>query len=152
MTVRWLVATFHLLALAIGLGAIVVRGRLLRRLQVPDELPAVFRADNLWGLAALLWLGTGLARAFGGLEKGTEYYITHPLFLTKMVLFVIVVLLEVRPAMTLVRWRRRYRSGAELELGPARWMAMISSVQGGIVVVIVFLATAIARGIGNGSI
>lgn len=147
MTVRWLIASFHFLALGIGLGAIFVRARLLRRLRSPDELPAVFQADNLWGLAALLWLGTGLARLFGGLEKGTEYYLTHPLFLAKMGLFVLVVLLELKPAVTLVRWRRGRRTGDRLELEPASSLATISQVQAGIVLVIVFLATAVARGL-----
>jgi putative membrane protein len=35
----------------------------------------VFTADSFWGIAALLWIVTGLWRAFGGLEKGSDYYL-----------------------------------------------------------------------------
>ena len=47
----------------------------------------------MWGVAALLWLVTGLLRAFGGLEKGTQFYLTSNLFWVKMTLFGIIVLL-----------------------------------------------------------
>src|SRR5688500_1543073 len=75
MTLRWLLAAFHLLALGIGLGAVVTRAFALRSPFSASRLPSVFLADTLWGLAALLWFGTGLWRAFGGVEKGTAYYL-----------------------------------------------------------------------------
>ena len=45
----------------------------------------------MWGIAAALWLVTGLLRAFAGLEKGTGFYLASPLFWTKMGLFLLVV-------------------------------------------------------------
>lgn len=79
VTLRWLVAASHLLALAIGSGAICVRAWSLRGTLTEDRLRIVFRADSLWGLAALVWIGTGVWRAFGGLEKGTAYYASSAL-------------------------------------------------------------------------
>ncbi|MCI0434527.1 MAG: DUF2214 family protein [Gemmatimonadetes bacterium] len=73
MTLRWLIVSLHLLALPLGLGAITARARALRGPFDDAGLRRIFRADSLWGLAALLWISTGVGRAFGGLEKGTAY-------------------------------------------------------------------------------
>lgn len=145
MTLPWLVASFHLVALALGATAIHMRARYLSRLGGPQDLRSVFVADNLWGVAAVLWLGTGIWRAFGGLEKGTDYYLGHPLFHAKLGLFVLVVILEIRPMMDLIRWRRARSRGTEPDLSRARTWARISHIQLAIIMVMVFLATAIAR-------
>jgi putative membrane protein len=148
VTLRWVIASIHLLALGIGLGAIVTRARGLQTARREPRLRTILVADNLWGLSGLLFLGTGLWRAFGGLEKGTEYYLQHPLFHAKLGLFVLVLLLEIWPFVTLIKWRRSKRRGERVSIAPAKNLARISYVEALIVVVILFLATAIARGIG----
>lgn len=150
MTVPWIIGSLHVLTLALGAGAIFARARALHRLSGPGGLPAVFRADNLWGVAAILWLATGLWRAFGGLEKGTAYYLSNPWFHAKLGLFVLIVVLEIWPAATLVRWRMAMRRGVTPDLSPARKLARVSDLELALVVVIVFLATAIGRGYGLG--
>ena len=76
MTIRWLFAAVHLLALGIGLGAIWARARALQGALDTPGLRRAFYADTWWGIAAILWIATGLARAFGGMEKGAAYYCT----------------------------------------------------------------------------
>ena len=84
MTIRWLLAAVHLLALGVGLGAVWARGRALQvQLDVPG-LRRVFYADTWWGIGALLWIGTGLVQAFGGFEKGSFYYLHNRVFWAKM--------------------------------------------------------------------
>src|SRR3989442_7734319 len=81
MTIRWLLAAVHLLALGVGLGAVWARGRAL---QTSLDLPAlrrVFYADTWWGIAAVLWIGTGLLRAFGGDDESSHYYSHNHIFL-----------------------------------------------------------------------
>jgi putative membrane protein len=73
VTTRWRFATVHLLALGIGLGAVWARERALRGPLDAAGLRQAFYADSWWGIAALLWIGTGLVRAFAGLEKGSAY-------------------------------------------------------------------------------
>lgn len=75
MLIRWIVAALHLLALGVGLGAVWARGRALRGELDAQGLLRVFYADTLWGIAAGIWIATGLARAFTGLEKGSAYYL-----------------------------------------------------------------------------
>ncbi|MGH7672112.1 MAG: DUF2214 family protein [Gemmatimonadales bacterium] len=147
MTLRWIVAALHLLALGIGLGAVWARGRGLRGALDAPGLKQVFLADTLWGVAAILWIGTGLARAFGGLEKGAAYYLAEPVFWTKMALLGAILALEVRPMVTLIRWRIRAAKGDGIDTSPARGMALVSDVQAGLVVLMVLTATALARGI-----
>lgn len=149
MTLRWLVAAVHLLALGIGLGAVVVRARALRAPLDDSRLRSVFLADALWGLAALLWISTGLWRAFGGLEKGSAYYLGSTAFWIKMTLLAGILLLEVRPMVTLVRWRAARAKGVAPDLRAAPALARISLVQALLVVAMVFAATAMARGLGT---
>jgi putative membrane protein len=114
----------------------------------PGGVRAAFAADGAWGVAAVLWLGTGLVRAFAGLEKGTGYYLQNSAFHLKMGLFVLITVLEIWPAVTLVRWRAARKKGVEIDTAPAARLATLSYVQAALVVAMVFAATAMARGIG----
>jgi putative membrane protein len=147
---RWLLASLHLLALAIGAGGIWARTVALRSERLDAaELARVFRADTFWGIAAGLWLVTGLLRAFAGFEKGTEYYLSNHLFLTKMVLFLLVVALEIKPMVTLIRWRRAVARGDAVDASSAPALARISLIQSHVLVVMILLAAALARGVGG---
>jgi putative membrane protein len=148
VTVRWLAASLHLLALGIGLGAVWARGRALRSSLDLVTLRQVFLADNLWALAAVLWLSTGLWRLLAGLEKGTGYYLQNHVFLTKMALLVLILALEVRPMVTLIRWRAAVSRGQTPDTQTARTLARISFIQTVLIVLMVFAATAMARGVG----
>lgn len=143
-----IVSALHVLALALGLPAIFVRGRALKGRLDAEGLGRLFAADNVWGLAAVLWLATGLLRAFAGLEKGAAFYLASPLFWTKLALFLVVVALELWPMVTLIRWRRARALGRAIDPAPARGLFVISHVQMALVVVIVFVASFMARGFG----
>ena len=147
---RVIVAAFHLLALGLGLGAVLTRGNVLREPLTPQSLQRAFSADTLWGVAALLWVVTGLWR-FARLEKGTGYYLANHFFLAKMSLFVLILVLEVWPMVVLIRWRIGLRKGAgvaDFAPGVARRIATISHVEALLVVLMVFAAAAMARGYG----
>ena len=145
---RWVLASLHLLALGIGLGAVWARGRGLRRELDPSGLRRAFVADAWWGGAAALWISTGVWRLLGGLEKSTSYYLQNHVFLTKMGLLLLILLLEVRPMMALIRWRRAVGASRPVDTTDAGTLATISYVQVTVVVLMVFAATAMARGIG----
>jgi putative membrane protein len=144
---RWFIASLHLLALPLGLGAVWMRGRALSVVRGAEDLDRTFVADNLWGLAAVLWLATGLLRAFGGLEKGATYYLHDRAFYVKMGLFVTILALEILPMTTLIRWRLAVRRGTSVDTTAAPSLARISQIQAALVVLMVFAATAVARGL-----
>jgi len=143
-----LVSSLHLLALAVGLPAVFLRGRALKGRLDADGLRRLLAADNVWGVAAVLWIVTGLLRAFGGLEKGAEFYLRSPLFWTKMTLLLVVILLEIRPMVTFIRWRIQLGRGLEVDTTVARSLYTLNHVQLAVVVVMVFVASLLARGVG----
>ena len=148
MTIQWIFAALHVLALGIGLGAIWGRRRAFLGLLDDRGLDRLFYADSMWGMAALLWVLTGLARAFGGLGKGTAYYLASDAFIIKMALSVLILLLEIGPMITPIRWRRARRRGLSIDTSRARTYATISTIQALLLVGMVLAATAMARGLG----
>lgn len=142
------VSSLHLLALAMGLPAVFLRGRALKGPLDADGLRRLLAADNVWGIAAVLWIVTGLLRAFGGLEKGADFYLRSPLFWTKIALFLVVLLLEIRPMATFIRWRVKLGRGEAVDTSAARALYTLNHVELAIVVVMVFVASLMARGVG----
>ena len=142
------VSALHLLALALGLPAVYLRGRALRGPLDTAGLRRLFAADNVWGAAAGLWLVTGLLRAFGGLEKGTAFYLGSHAFWLKMALFALILVLEIRPMVTFIRWRMGLRSGRTPDTSSARGLYLVNHIEMALVVLMVFVAAFMARGFG----
>jgi putative membrane protein len=65
-----------------------------------------------------------------------------------MTLLVIILVLEVPSVLALMRWRAAVRKGAAPELRKARRYAHLSVIQTILLVLMVFAATGMARGIG----
>jgi putative membrane protein len=142
-----IVAALHYLALAIGLPAIFLRGRALKGTLDDAGLRRLFAADAAWGVAAALWIATGLLRAFAGLEKGSAFYLGSRLFYLKMALFLAIVALEIRPMVAFMGWRQAHRRGSRVDTGPARLFFQLNHVQLALTLVMVFVASAMARGL-----
>jgi putative membrane protein len=143
-----IVSALHLLALAIGLPSVFLRGRALKGTFDGAALRRLLTADLCWGIAFVLWLITGLARAFGGLEKGSEFYLHSSLFWTKMALIGVVTVLELWPMLTFMRWRRDIGHGQVPDTSGAHALYVVNHIQMVLVVVIVFVASFMARGFG----
>jgi putative membrane protein len=153
MLLRITLAGLHLLALGLGLGAVISRGTALRESPSNATLRRAFRADATWGIAAALWLVTGLWRLLAATEKPTDYYLLNPLFHAKMGLFILILVIELWPMITLMRWRRAFRTGESAERvmgrGAGRRIAVLSHIEALLVVAIIFVAVALARGLGS---
>ena len=148
---RLLLAVAHLVALGLGLGAVWARARGLREPIDRASMRRAFAADAWWGFAAVLWISTGLWRLFAATEKPTTYYMHNALFFLKMGLLVAILLLEIWPMITLIRWRAASRRGSldPVRLtGKARSIRTISYLQALLVVCMVAAAAAMARGFG----
>ena len=151
MIARASLSALHILVFAIGFGAVFARGRRLRDLREQPEdaglLQRLFQADGMWGLAALLWIATGLLRAFGRLEKQPEFYLRNGFFWVKMALFLLVLAIEMYPMYTFIQWRvRRSRGGSPTAGANFRSLIAWNDAEVGIVVLIPFAAALMARG------
>ena len=146
---RWFLATAHLLALGIGLGAVWARARALRPPVEPAALKRAFVADIWGGVAGLVWIITGLWRLFGGIEQPTAYYLRNHVFWTKMAFLGVLLALEIGAVLTMTGWRREVARGRTPDTGQAMWIRRISLVQVGLVVMMLLTATAMARGYGS---
>ena len=147
MTTQLIFAYIHLLTLGIGCYSIWARANALKKLKDMDGLSDVFKADNLWGLAAALWIFTGLFRAFGGLDKGTDYYLNSTAFLLKMGLFLLVFMIEIKPMITFIKWRSKKKKGVEIDLSESRSLMISSQIELALIAIIILLAVAMARGV-----
>ncbi|ABC38498.1 DUF2214 family protein [Burkholderia thailandensis] len=151
LTVRWLLAAVHLLAFGFAFASISARNRALKRVAAsrqPADLPDVFKADAIWGVSALVLITTGIVRAFGGFEKGGDYYLHAPLFHLKMGALALILVLELAPMTGLIRWRVSARRGMLPDLARAPAYARIGHVQAMLIAMIVLAATGMARGVG----
>jgi len=149
---RITLAALHLIALGLGLGAVIARGTALREAPSNAALRRAFRSDSTWGFAALLWIVTGVWRLMEGIEKPRAYYLTNAVFHAKMGLLLLVLLIELWPAWTLIRARAALARNASPDIAvtpaTARRLALLSHVEALLVVAMVFAAVAMARGVG----
>jgi putative membrane protein len=154
MLTRWLLAALHLLAFGFALYAVLSRARALRRLDTAQSVQAnelrlrdVFRSDTIWGVTAIVLIVTGVMRAFGGFEKGGSYYLHEPLFHLKMTVLVVILLIEVTPALAMIRWRAALAQGGPIDLTRAKRFAWLSDLEAGLVMLMVIAASGMARGV-----
>ncbi|HKH90892.1 MAG TPA: DUF2214 family protein [Gemmatimonadaceae bacterium] len=149
---RIVLAVLHLLALGIGLGAVWARARALGERPLDRRVARrVFAADGWWGLAAGLWISTGLWRLLAGTEKATGYYLSNHVFFAKMGFLAAILLLELWPIVTLVGWRRRAGRGGSSwtpDLRQASTIRLISYLEAALVIAMVITAALMARGYG----
>src|SRR5881397_2958890 len=102
MVTSALLSAIHVLTLALGLGAVFMRGRALARPLDEAGWQRLLAADNLWGIAAGLWIASGLGRVFFGGKKPSFYW-HNGWFWVKMALFGLVFALEAAPMTTFIR-------------------------------------------------
>ncbi len=106
------------------------------------------KIDMVYGISAGAVFLTGLARVFLG-SKGAAWYAHNPLLYVKLVMFLAIGLISIKPTMMFLRWRRELRAGGALpdalEVKKARRLVMV---QAHILPFIPLAAVFLARGFG----
>lgn len=142
-------AALHYIALAVGFAGVLYRGRQMKNILNGSVKTTkdLLLADNLWGVAALLWVVTGFMRVFGTYEKGPQFYLESHWFYLKMVLFFGVVILELYPMITFIKWRIAKKTEANSsDFSKLHRLAKINTIETTVVLLIPFVATIMARG------
>jgi putative membrane protein len=145
MIVSALLSAVHVLTLALGLGAVFIRGRALARPLDDAGWQRLLAADNVWGVAAGLWIASGLGRVFFGGKEPTFYW-HNGFFWVKLGLFGLVFALELTPMMTFIRVRAARRRSTALPRFSVEAYRRINLAELVLVVAIVFAAAFMARG------
>src|SRR5262245_40295569 len=145
MILAALLSAVHMLTLALGLWGITERGRALARPLDDAGWQRLLAADNAWGIAALLWITSGLARVFYG-GKETAFYWGNGFFWIKLSLFAAIFLLEIGPMRTFIRVRSARGKGTALPRFPLGTYRRINAAELVLVITIVFTAAFMARG------
>src|SRR4051812_46850009 len=140
-----LLSASHVLTMALGLGAVFARGRALAGTLDAAGWRRLLAADNVWGIAAGLWIASGLARVFFG-GKEASFYWHNGFFWIKMALFAFVFVLEIAPMTTFIRVRAAQRRGAAVPAFSVDAYRRINTAEIVVVVVIVPIAALMARG------
>lgn len=145
---RFGVAAVHILSLALGVVSNTARIVALGRPLDERGIRTVLAADNLGGVIAITWVGSGLWRAFGGLEKGTAYYLGNGLFLTKMALLLVALGLETYPMITFIRWRYAQQRGEAPDVSRQALLRRLLVVELGCTLAMIVCAVGMAQGLG----
>ena len=149
----WLSAfasSVHLLCLALGLCALVLRERALGEPLDEAGIRRVLTIDNVSGVVALVWMGSGFWRAFGPLEKGTAFYVHSAMFWAKMAAITLAWAFETPSMLTFIRWRTRIAAGAAPDTSGVHRLRRLHYYELACMVLAVVFASLMARGVGAG--
>lgn len=144
-----LMAYLHYLAILVTASFLVAELILCRPGLTAQHVRLLPRLDIVFFASALVALATGLLRLFF-FAKGLGFYLPNPAFWAKMVLYVAIALISVKPTLTFMRWKRAVDDG-----GPAPDAAAVASIRRlvhvelGLLALMPLMAVLMARGIGR---
>jgi putative membrane protein len=145
MVAAALLSAVHMLTLALGVWGVVERGRALAGPLDNAGWKRLLAADNAWGVAAFLWITSGLARVFFG-GKEPSFYWRNGFFWIKLTLFTMVFVLELKPMITFIRVRSARSKGVALPSFSIDAYRRINALELVLVAAIVFVAAFMTRG------
>jgi putative membrane protein len=116
-----------------------------------EEARRIQRVDLAYGISAGLLLIVGILRVFF-FEKGVNFYAHNPTFWIKMSLFAIVGLLSIYPTIRYIKWNSFLKVGQAPEIpdDEFRRVRLLLNLELVGLILILFAAPAMARGIGLG--
>src|SRR5256714_11829467 len=112
-----LIAYLHYLAIILIAGFLVAELVVCRPSLEAEQVRLLPRLDIVFFAAALLALATGLLRLFF-YAKGLGFYLLNPFFVAKMLLYIAIATLSIKPTTSFIRWRRRLAASCQLPPTP----------------------------------
>lgn len=149
MIISALVAFGHFFAFFAFTAGLVMQIALVKPSPDIETAKRIRRADRAYGLMAMLLLVFGLLRVFH-FDRGSDYYFSNTFFIIKIVLFVGVGLMSIRPTMMYLGWGKEIEQGiaptfSEADSAKIRKLLhyQLMAIAG-----IIFCASMMAKGIG----
>jgi putative membrane protein len=100
----------HILSVMTLMGALITEHLVLKPGIGKPQIIQLAQIDLIYTLSVVVALATGLLRWFV-YGKGNVFYLSNPVFHTKLTLFIILGLLSVFPTVRFIKWRKQVRSG-----------------------------------------
>lgn len=141
-------SSIHIASLVGGVTCLFLRAQALEGTLDEAKIRKVLAIDNVSGLIAITWMGSGFWRLLGGLEKGTDYYLGNHLFWGKMLLLALGWGFEVLPMMTFIRWRSALARGEKPDTSAVPRIRSLHWPELACVMLMVPMASLMARGVG----
>ncbi len=143
MTTELFIRYIHFISIITVAGALVSEHMLLAKELPRSVIKKLSIIDTIYGIAALLIVGTGLAMWFA-VGKGADFYTSNPVMHIKFTLFVILGVLSLWPTIFFIKNRK----GDQTEIVdiPKR-IFMFLRIEILILFIMPLLATLIAKGI-----
>lgn len=144
-----LLSASHFLLAFTLVAILAAQSALIRPGITASSLGLAANLDRVYGANAVLLLGVGFARVFLG-TKGSSFYLSNPLFWTKIGLFTAVAILSIPPTLRLIRWSKQARLQtaflpSDEQVRRIQWWLRAEVF---VLLFIPFVAAAMARGIG----
>lgn len=141
-----LVRSIHFIGIFILFAALVSEHLLIKPEMSKLEIKKLVMVDAIYGVSAITVLVAGLLLWFV-VGKPSDFYSHNPVFHTKLTLFVLIAVLSIYPTVFFMKNRNPQVAITKVP----RKIIILIRIQLLLVLMIPFLATAMARGIGLGS-
>lgn len=144
-----LIPYLHYISIMALMGSLISEHLILKPRLSAQQIRSLAGIDFVYGISAILVLVTGLLRWFV-YGKGSEFYLSNPLFHTKLTLFVILGVLSIFPTVKFLKWRKQVKKGEDptIEEKTVKRLLMYIRIELLLVAVMPLLAVMIARGVG----
>jgi putative membrane protein len=140
-------SAFHFLLVFTLVAIHAAQCALIRPGITASSLRLAATLDRAYGASAVLLLAVGFSRVYWS-AKGSSFYLSNPLFWTKIGLFMTVAMLSIPTTVQLIRWSKQARSQtaflpADEQVRRSQWWLRAEVI---VLMFIPFFAAAIARG------
>jgi putative membrane protein len=144
-----LIASLHFFG-AFGVAATVfAEWVIFNRKPTLAEARRIQLCDTWYGLCATIVLVAGTLRVFY-FEKGSHFYLSNPVFLLKMSLFIVVGLLSIYPTIQFLGWRKATRAKQAPTMTDKQFNLISNTLRLEVVLLIgmILAASLMAKGVG----
>ena len=144
-----LFAFLHHAAAFVLFASLFAELMLLRQTLTVPIAQSLIRLDAIYGISAMTIIIVGLVRVYFT-EKGATYYLHSGTFIAKVVLFVIIGLISIKPTRAFIAWRRTLKAGGTLTFDESERLALrrVVHMELGLLMILILCAALMARGVG----
>jgi putative membrane protein len=105
-----LIPYFHFVGIMSLMGALIAEHLLLKPVLNTQQIKQLALVDLIYLVSVVIVLTTGLLQWFV-YGKGSAFYLTNPVFHTKLTLFVILIILSIIPTLQFLKWKKLVTQG-----------------------------------------